>query len=282
MSPKPVAIIVAFHKKRSEFDAVQLISYQRLWDLYGNGPIPIILAAPTWLDTTGYTDEHPGMRVERFDFRTYRDYNQLLLDPHFFERFQDYQYILIHDLDCYILRDELEEWCLKGYDFIGAPIFRDYEPAQPEGKLSHVGNGGLSLRNVRSALQVLGSRKRYLTPSQYWEQTPAQPGLFAKMQRFFNGLLRLTRIHNDIRWATLSNFHEDIFWSIDAAHFWPDFKVPNVETGLQFSFDYAPAYCYEQNGRRLPFGCHAWQRYDLPFWKTYIPEAADLPVPFKP
>jgi hypothetical protein len=32
----------------------------------------------------------------------------------------------------------------------------------------------------------------------------------------------------------------------------------------------APRLCFELNGRKLPFGCHAWQRYDRGFWEPYL------------
>lgn len=28
----------------------------------------------------------------------------------------------------------------------------------------------------------------------------------------------------------------------------------------------APRFLYEMNGRKLPFACHAWERYGKAFW----------------
>ena len=274
MSSDTVAIVVPCYK--AELNATEQIAYRRIWEVYGH--VPIIMMAPPWLDTIGYVAEHPTLKVERFEFRTVRDYSQLLLQSHFYERFRAQRYILIYQLDCYILRDELGAWCERGYDYIGAPLFCDFEPVQPEGKLWRVGNGGFSLRNVESALKVLASRKRYQTPKQHWTTTRPSDTTVGKAKWGLEGFLKFTRFHNDVRWATLCNFHEDVFWSVDALHFLPEFKIPDLQTGLQFAFDYAPAYCYEQAGRRLPFACHAWPRYDLPFWQRFIPEAASLPV----
>ena len=39
---------------------------------------------------------------------------------------------------------------------------------------------------------------------------------------------------------------------------------------LEFSFELAPRYCFMMNGRRLPFGCHAWFRYDREFWEPFL------------
>jgi len=268
-----VAIVVPCYKR--ELSPDERLSYRRIWSLYGH--LPIILMVPEALDVSHFVAEQPSLRIERFSFRTLRDYSQLLLNPAFYARFQQYRFILIHQLDAYVLRDELAEWCERGYDYIGAPLFHDFEPAEPVGKLWRVGNGGFSLRNVEAALHVLNSRRRFLTPQQYWKQTGDPARFAAKLRRVLEALSKATRWHNDVRWATLCNFHEDVFWSVDAAHFWPRFKTADLKTGLQFAFDYAPAYCFEQNEGQLPFGCHAWPRYDAPFWRQYIPEMTASP-----
>jgi hypothetical protein len=46
--------------------------------------------------------------------------------------------------------------------------------------------------------------------------------------------------------------------------------VAPVEEALGFSFEREPRYCFERNGGRLPFGCHAWNRWDRPFWEPYL------------
>lgn len=48
------------------------------------------------------------------------------------------------------------------------------------------------------------------------------------------------------------------------------FHVAPESAALEFSFEMNVRECYERNGRRLPFGCHAWHKYDLPFWKPWI------------
>ena len=83
-------------------------------------------------------------------------------------------------------------------------------------------------------------------------------------------MLRLNHINRSwwIRSFYLRN--EDRFWSDQARLIYPDFKVCSVESGLQFGFDEEPAYCFEQNGRKLPFGCHGWYKYDRQFWEPYL------------
>jgi hypothetical protein len=55
-----------------------------------------------------------------------------------------------------------------------------------------------------------------------------------------------------------------------AAKYYPDFNVASVEEGLRFAFEVAPKECFELNNLTLPFGCHAWPKYDRDFWKPYL------------
>ena len=50
----------------------------------------------------------------------------------------------------------------------------------------------------------------------------------------------------------------------------PEFKVASLEQGLRFAFEASPRTCFEMNGGRLPFGCHAWGRYDREFWTPHL------------
>ena len=49
-----------------------------------------------------------------------------------------------------------------------------------------------------------------------------------------------------------------------------DFRIAPTDVALQFAFEMDVRKCYEQNKEQLPFGCHAWGRHDLQFWKPYI------------
>lgn len=61
--------------------------------------------------------------------------------------------------------------------------------------------------------------------------------------------------------------NEDVFFSMANSD---EFKVAPVKTALEFSFETEVRKCFEKNGKKLPFGCHAWGKYDLRFWKPYI------------
>ena len=89
---------------------------------------PIALVAPEGLDLTAYLpperQEARPIHVVRFDpgfFRSTDTYSRLLLSAGFYQAFASYEFILIHQLDVFVFRDELADWCARGYDYVGAP-----------------------------------------------------------------------------------------------------------------------------------------------------------------
>lgn len=214
----------------------------------------------------------PGFRVESFDGRYFgsaESNKRLLLSRHFYERFLDYRYILIYHLDALVFRDALREWCATGLDYIGAPWLRSYE--HPERGFSRVGNGGFSLRRIDGLLRVFDSPRYTIHPDRYWERSHQwKPwyGRLANLPRKY--LKRLHRFNGPRRDMKTFQRNEDHFWSRRAQRYHPGFRVASVDTGLRFAFERAPRYCFERNGRQLPFGCHAWPRFDRAFWEPYL------------
>jgi len=63
---------------------------------------------------------------------------------------------------------------------------------------------------------------------------------------------------------------EDLFFSIYAPKIDPNFRVASPQISMYFSFECLPRILYERTERQLPFGCHAWPKYDLEFWRPFI------------
>jgi hypothetical protein len=233
----------------------------------------ILFVAPRSLDIARVIRD--GEYVERFDdsfFSNVSGYNRLLTSKAFYERFSECSHILICQLDCLVFRDELDLWCEKGFDYIAAPWFMEFLE-RPEAGLWRVGNGGFSLRNVQSHIRVLKQRilKDYIYPthgSSPWEPTVPEDevGLYQKLTPWYR------RANPFAKWTTIEEEllryprNEDLFWSLEAPKFDPTFRVPSAEEALPFAFEMAPRWCFQKNGSRLPFGCHAWARYDRDFW----------------
>lgn len=201
-------------------------------------------------------------------FSDVRSYSKLLLSNHFYSLLSDYQYILIYQLDCLIFSDRLKYWISMGYDYIGAPLFRS--KTDPNLGFSHVGNGGLSLRKVESFIHVLESKH---VPN--WADTLRVPMPDLKdlgtLQRLFKRIRAIKTAQRGVSWYTEHyTLNEDLFWSDRARLFYPKFNIAPVDVALKFAFERFPSYCYEQNNRQLPFGCHAWAKWDREFWEPFL------------
>lgn len=265
-----VAVVVPGYN-RAAFTADEEISFRHVEHFLGR--YDKFLVVPDSLEIT-----RPGFSLQRFPdsyFGSAVANTRLMLSPSFYRVFRRYRYILIYQLDALVFSDSLMEWCDREFDYIGAPWLPSAD--SPWVGTRRVGNGGLSLRNVASFLRVLTSDTYWIDPEVYWQQISAGlpwyrqcaqwPKKWFKQIKRFNGVRRQVQ-----QWHLRPDGtkNEDHFWSDEAVRYDPLFKVAPFEAGLQFAFEVAPRQCFELNNRRLPFGCHAWPRYDRAFWAPYL------------
>ncbi len=221
---KEVAVVIPMYKKElSELEKISLTQGMKIFRNYD-----VFLMMPYSLKFYGNIGGIKEIRFEDKWFASSQTYSGLLMKKEFYKAFEKYKYILIYQLDAFIFEDKLMHFCSLGYDYIGAPwlsglhYFLDSRHV-----IWHVGNGGLSLRNVSKCEELLEKKH-------------------SSCQMYIN---------------------EDIFFSMGNSD---DFKVAPVKTALEFAFETEVKRCFEANGEKIPFGCHAWEKWDLAFWKPYI------------
>ncbi len=128
------------------------------------GHYPVILVAPERMNLDAYHHiagkQLPAVRFADAYFVSVRAYSRLLVSRLFYRRFTDYSYILLYQLDAWVFRDELKYWMDKGYDYIGAPWIIAPPLSSKRSMLNisdrlagKVGNGGFSLRKIRTHLR---------------------------------------------------------------------------------------------------------------------------------
>jgi hypothetical protein len=83
-------------------------------------------------------------------------------------------------------------------------------------------------------------------------------------------LKKLSAFNNIQREIARFNNNEDLFWAKRAAHYYLEFTIADIDTALRFAFESEPARCFERNENTLPFGCHAWPKYDRAFWEQHL------------
>ncbi len=268
MGDKQVVVIVpVYHFPLSREEE---ISVKHL--LHFLGDYDLSLVAPQSLEITD-----PRLRslpVARFDdnyFAGISSYNRLMLSRGFYHRFRRYEYALIYQLDCLVFSRDLRSWCDRGWDYVGVPWFTGFSNDPADG-LWAVGNGGLSLRKVKSCLAVFRSKTLVFDP----RTRAARTQLLPRNSLLREGMIRLkAMVHqsgfrNDVDWY-VGRYpeHEDHFWGLEARRFVSDFAVASPQEALPFSFECAPRYCFDLNAGELPFGCHAWHKIDREFWERF-------------
>ena len=194
-----------------------------------------------------------GIRTELFSarFATYQGFNRLMLSHEFFLRFMDYSHMLIFQTDCLALHGDVSHWIDADIDYVGAP-WVEKDPASGGLKILGVGNGGLSLRKIRSAIEVLrcfaSTKQRLVVAAKF--ALPTIPVLWHKcfLGRFW------PRYH-------IGSRNEDVFWSQVAPLIAPWYRVADYASALSFAFEREPLLCFEASGRKLPLGLHAFHRH---------------------
>jgi hypothetical protein len=213
----------------------------------------------------------PGFREKEFArkyFGSVQAHSWLLMSPGFYDSFLDYEYILIYHLDALVFSNELIQWCDRGFDFVGSPLLFDNDPSKG---FEMVGNGGFSLRKVRSFARATRSRAPAADPEDHWRRHYADLPLTERLARFPVRLLKRLRLLNGYRWET-SHYAdcEDCFWARRGTHYDPGLSIAPIPVALRFGFDREPRFCFEQAGRKLPFGCHGWVQFDREFWEPFL------------
>jgi hypothetical protein len=262
---KRACVVVPIYK--SQWTAYEQISLSQCIKVLHN--YDIFLVMPERLEAD--LKDHQLIREQKLGYKTFanaffRDipaYNRLLKSPGFYKAFLDYEFMLIHQLDAFVFKDELHNWCDLNYDTIGAPLFEGHDFAGKDSAIVGQGNGGFCLRKVKSCYDVV-TRYRRLNFKREFEG-PVAP-FYLRWYRFIKHDL----LFNWSGYPFQPIINEDLFWAELVPKVFPDFKVPKPAKAIGFSFEVNPGLLFARNGHELPFGCHAWWKYDLEFWRKHI------------
>jgi hypothetical protein len=268
VAPRKLAAVVVTLSTKTQYSADEEVAFRHVRHYLGRYDTYVLIPR-----------DHPatyaGFREKRFPRRYFgsaQAHGALLLSKPFYEAFLDYEYILIYHLDALVFGDQMEEWCGHGYDYIGAPWL--LSPDTPHITAEKVGNGGFSLRRVRSFLRVLDSKAYFVDPEEYWRQYRQRTGPFERAVNWPRKYVKRLGWFNDVRWhvrwALHGDVHEDRFWAEYATHYDPEFRIAPVDVAMRFAFEAEPRRCFERIGGRLPFGAHRWQKFDRSFYEPYL------------
>lgn len=272
-NPKKRVAVVVPMSMRKEITADEQISLKHLYTNLGGYDKYMIVPKGIDFNVEGFA----MLPFSENFFGSVLAHARLILSSKFYEAFSDYEYILMYHLDSLVFSDQLAYWCEAGYDYIGPPWIKHKDAPYAGNKTyeGKVGNGGFTLKKVESCLRVLNSKKLTLSPSDFWQKFYASKPALTRWLNMYKKIFKRFGFRNTVKYETkrlgqLMGTSVELFWADRAKHYYPPFKIAPVETAVKFAFECVPRYCYEVNGNKLPFGCHAWQRYDPDFWKPYL------------
>jgi len=242
---------------------------------------PITLATHREVDISVYQDAFllakKPFKVTYFDqsfFVSVFSYSQLLLCRAFYERFKEDEYILLYQLDGFVFRDELTEWCTKGFDYIGAPWLKHYGVNYVGNELWKVGNGGVSLRKISTFLKAFDQNFPFKS-SWFFIKSLRKKQFLPMLLRTLQMMLVLIFSNKSVEYI-LQNYtdervNEDCFWAEAFQNTTMALNIPDVLTGAHFCLEQRPSYIFGLMGNQLPFTCHAFEKYEYEtFWKEII------------
>lgn len=183
MSKKVCVVIPVYKEKLNKYEKLSIELAQNNLSCYD-----IYFITYKELNMRQYK-EYKGIKALYFPKRYFKNthtYSRLLLKECFYKKFINYKYMLIVQTDALVLGDSqmLNGFLDKNYDYWGArwekpveicsfeiqkdikkkilacfPILRNYLCRIP--KQCYIGNGGLSLRNIRKTIALLREKRRY-------------------------------------------------------------------------------------------------------------------------
>lgn len=271
---KKVCVVIPIHRNIPTKE--EKISIKRCFDILGH--YDIFFLCPEKMEINEYTKltgekSYHIKYIDSYWQSSLKCYNKMKVASVFYRLFEDYQYMLTYEPDAYVFKDELSFWCEKGFDYIGAPFFNQHNKIEkvPGKQITGVGNSGFSLRNIQKCIQVLTDFEKYKRIAGFFDKIRA--GFIFRGFFLFDTILPdrfLFKIRMVRAYLKKEYTHEDVFWAIFVPRLFPSYKVADSENALAFSFDANPSICFEMNGNKIPFGCHAWAKYDPNFWSPYI------------
>lgn len=261
---KPVVVVIPIYKVIP--NELENRSFVNCLTILGNHPIVIV--APKHLDLSYYTKFKSEITIIRFEdyyFDSIQGYNKLMISKVFYTTFKEFEYLLIHQLDAYIFKDELIQWCNLDYDYIGAPVFNFRTDHFSQITEVATLNGGLSLRKTQTAINALNSFHKIYT----FRDLLRKNWKDSKILGFFKSCYFFLIGNNTFHLFNRYDRNEDLFWAIKCKQILRNYKVPEVEISVKFAIDNHPDKAFEMGNYTLPFGCHAFDK-NIEFWKNYI------------
>lgn len=260
-------VIPLYTLKLSDID---LLSLRQCFQVLGRHDIALV--KPRSLDITALpsligVDAH--YRTEEFDDRYFagrKGYNRLMLSTDLYKRFLGSRYIFIHQTDVFVFRDELEQWCQRGYDYIGAP----WLPATGD-----VSGWNVERRAIYLMRRGLGKFKAPCDAINLKYKVGNGGCSLRHTRHFHDTSLMMADMLSHVADNSDQGSHnfEDVVWSVLINEKRPGtLRIAPYQEAVKFSIESHPSMAMHLTGGELPMATHAFaRRRNRSYWKQYIP-----------
>jgi hypothetical protein len=263
-SHRPVCVVVPVY--RTALAKSERAALERCIAVLGAHPIAIV--KPAALDLGSLLHSHPQLVCESFADRYFADvagYNELMLSDSFYARFGQFEYVLIHQLDAWVFRDDLLAWCDRGFDYIGAPWLAD--PQLPS-------RAALVQRALRRRMYRWLNRRARREPGMHYTQYAYSSGnggfSLRRVARMREVLAKLHIQAETYRRGDLSGHHEDLFFCVEANRYWNRVQIPDLREAAHFAWELQPLAASTLTHGQLPFGAHGWDKLHRDEWRPFF------------
>jgi len=217
---------------------------------------PVILFTYEGADLSAFESVEERVEVLTFKskyFESRQALSNLLLMEDFYARFTWSDFVLIHELNSWIVKDEIHYWCKQGYDYLHAnpvknpgsenSIVNDFsriwglDDVEKQAMAKTFDHDGLKLCNVERMIKTLSARKK---EAHYYRQN----------DKFEN--------------------KDSLFWEVEANRFWPQLRKPTPIVQSRFSQHASEVLGYADHRDAWPTGICGIDMNNLdnlPFYK---------------
>ena len=160
---------------------------------------------------------------------------KLFLLDEFYDRFSWTDFLLIHELNSWIVKDELHYWCKQGYDYL---------KAKPDSSDSKKLPGQVSL--------ILGlNQNEKLNIDKAFENNGL---ILCNVQRMIKALRKKAKTAYQYRHDETLKHRDAVFWEVEANRIWPTVRKPTEIVRNFFCIALSTKKTSSQyTGRALPF-----------------------------
>ncbi len=217
------------------------------------GQYPIIFISYEGADMAWVEEYKPNADIVSFPkeyFQSRQTLAKLFLMQDFYDRFSWTDFLLIHELNTWIVRDELHYWCKQGYDYLKAPPLTQNDPKYPKSTALLLG---------------LNAEQKGIVAEGFNEN-----GLYlCHVQRMIKALQKKSKTAYQYRHNESIPNRDSVFWEVEANRLWPSLRKPTEPVRAYFSKSLINStFTSEDKNKTIPFaytGINSNNIDNLPF-----------------